>query len=102
MDFPVARLNLLLPQVSRDRALNDASLVLGCWPRNHFTLLKEADTSEQGCVVQHDSWTAAATLSSPFQKDNKNESNRGMRQALKALLESQELVVRQQLQGSTR
>lgn len=49
MDFPVARLSLLLPQVSRDRALNDASLVLGCWPRNHFSLHKEADTSEQGC-----------------------------------------------------
>lgn len=36
----------------------------------------------------------------PFQKNNKNESSRGMRQALKALLESREVVLRQRLQGS--
>jgi hypothetical protein len=91
----VARLSLLLPQLSRDREFNDASLALGCWPRNHFTLHKEADTSKQGCVVQQSSWTAAAASSFPFQKNNKNESSRDKRQALKALLESREAVLRQ-------
>lgn len=64
------------PQLSKDRAFNDASLALGCWPRNHFTLHKEADTSKQGCVVRQSSWTAAAASSFPFQKNNKNESSR--------------------------
>lgn len=97
----MARLSLPLPQLSRDRAFNDASLAFGCWPRNQFTLHKEANTSKQGCVVRQSSWTAAASPSFPFQKNNKTESSRGKRQALKALLESREAVLRQRLQGST-
>lgn len=84
----------------RGQSPAEASLPLGSWPRSHFTHLREADTSGLGCVVQHNSWTAAAVPPPPFQKKNKNESGRGIRQALRALTEGQEAVLKQRLRGT--
>lgn len=89
----------LLSQLSWDRALTAASLALGFRPRSHFTHHREADTSGLGSVVRHNSWTAAAVRLFPFQKNNKNESSSGVRQALQALEENREAVLKQRLKG---
>lgn len=89
----------LLSQLSWDRALTAASLALGFWPRSHFTHHREADTSGLGSVVRHNSWTATAVRVFPFQKNNKNESSSGVRQALQAPEESQEAVLKQRWKG---
>lgn len=86
-------------QLSWDQVLIAASLALGSWPRSHFTHHRQADTSGLGSVVRHNSWTAAAAGLFPFQKNNKNESSGGGRQALRALEESREAVLKQQLRG---
>lgn len=104
MGFPAAGfalppLSALLGQSPHCSFLGPWPLALGSWPRSHFTHPREADTSGLGCVVQHNSWTAAAVPLFPFQKKNKNESSRGVRQALQALTESREAVLNQPLKG---